>query len=145
MAVYEVSLNSEQLSGLLTSDSGLQGLVETVLNQVLEAQVSDQIGALPYGRSTQRRAYRNGSRPRTLYSRVGPLVLQVPQVRNGSFSTELFSRYQRSEQALVLAMMEMVLQGVSTRKVSRITEELCGTRFARSTVSQLCTALDARV
>jgi putative transposase len=145
MAVYEVSLNSEQLSGLLTSDTGLQGLVETVLNQVLEAQVSDQIGALPYERSEQRRAYRNGSRPRTLYSRVGPLVLHVPQVRNGSFSTELFSRYQRSEQALVLAMMEMVLQGVSTRKVARVTEELCGTRFSRSTVSQLCTALDVRV
>ena len=71
MAVYEVSLNSEQLSGLLTSDTGLQGLVETVLNQVLEAQVSDQIGAKPYERSEQRQAYRNGSRPRTLYSRVG--------------------------------------------------------------------------
>jgi putative transposase len=145
MAVYEVSLNSDQLSGLLTSDTGLQGLVETVLNQVLEAQVSDQIGAQPYERSEQRQAYRNGSRPRTLYSRVGPLVLHVPQVRNGCFSTELFSRYQRSEQALVLAMMEMVLQGVSTRKVSRVTEELCGTRFSRSTVSQLCTALDVRV
>jgi putative transposase len=145
MAIYEVSLNSEQLSGLLTSDTGLQGLVETVLNQVLEAQVSDQIGALPYERSEQRKAYRNGSRPRTLYSRVGPLVLHVPQVRNGYFSTELFSRYQRSEQALVLAMMEMVLQGVSTRKVARVTEELCGTRFSRSTVSQLCTALDVRV
>ena len=145
MAVYEVNLNSEQLSGLLTSDRGLKGLVETVLNQVLEAQVSDQIGALPYERSEQRTAYRNGSRPRTLYSRVGPLVLHVPQVRNGSFSTELFSRYQRSEQALVLAMMEMVLQGVSTRKVAHVTEELCGTRFSRSTVSQLCTALDARV
>ncbi len=88
MAVYEVSLNSEQLSGLLTSDRGLQGLVETVLNQVLEAQVSDQIGALPY---------------------------------------------ERSEQALVLAMMEMVLKGVSTRKVANVTEELCGTRFSRST------------
>ena len=145
MAVYEVSLNSEQLSGLLTSDKGLQGLVETVLNQVLEAQVSDQIGALPYERSEQRKAYRNGLRSRTLYSRVGQLVLHVPQVRNGSFSTELFSRYQRSEQALVLAMMEMVLQGVSTRKVANVTEELCGTRFSRSTVSQLCTALDTRV
>ncbi len=145
MAVYEVSLNSEQLSGLLTSDTGLQGLVETVLNQVLEAQVSDQIGALRYERNEQRKAYRNGSRSRTLYSRVGPLVLHVPQVRNGIFSTELFSRYQRSEQALVLAMMEMVLQGVSTRKVGKVTKELCGTRFSRSTVSQLCTALDVRV
>lgn len=76
---------------------------------------------------------------------MGPLVLHVPQVRDGRFSTTLFARYQRSEQALVLALMEMVLNGVSTRKVATITEELCGTRFSRSTVSQLCTALDARV
>jgi putative transposase len=145
MAKYEITLNSEQLSGLLTEDKGLQGLVETVLNQVLEAQITEQIGARPYERSEGRKAYRNGSRPRTLTTRVGPLVLHVPQVRDGSFSTTLFARYQRSEQALVLALMEMVLQGVSTRKVATITEELCGTRFSRSTVSQLCTALDARV
>ena len=92
MAVYEVSLNSEQLSGLLTSDSGLQQLVETVLNQVLDAQVSEHIQAQPSERSTQRQAYRNGYRSRTLYTRVGSLVLRVPQVRDGSFSTELFSR-----------------------------------------------------
>ena len=145
MATYEITLNQEQLSGLLTEDKGLQGLVETVLNQVLEAQVTEHIGARPYERSTGRKAYRNGSRPRTLTTRVGPLVLHVPQVRDGSFSPTLFARYQRSEQALVLALMEMVLQGVSTRKVATITEELCGTRFSRSTVSQLCEALDARV
>jgi putative transposase len=145
MASYEITLNSEQLSGLLTDDKGLQGLVETVLNQVLEAQVTEQLGARPYERSERRKAYRNGYRSRTLTTRVGPLVLHVPQVRDGSFSTTLFARYQRSEQALVLALMEMVLNGVSTRKVAAITEELCGTRFSRSTVSQLCLALDARV
>jgi putative transposase len=145
MATYEVTLNSEQLSGLLTNDTGLQGLVETVLNQILEAQVTEQIGAHPYERSATRKAYRNGSRPRTLTTRVGPLVLHVPQLRDGSFSTTLFTRYQRSEQALLLALMEMVLNGGSTRKVAKITEELCGTRFARSTVSQLCLTLDRRV
>jgi putative transposase len=145
MASYEITLNEEQLSGLLTEDKGLQGLVETVLNQVLEAQVTEHIGAQPYERSTARKAYRNGYRLRTLTTRVGPLVLHVPQVRDGSFSPTLFARYQRSEQALVLALMEMVLQGVSTRKVATITEELCGTRFSRSTVSQLCGALDSRV
>jgi putative transposase len=145
MASYEITLNSEQLAGLLTDDKGLQGLVETVLNQVLEAQVTEHLGAQRYERNTERKAYRNGYRSRTLTTRVGPLVLHVPQVRDGSFSTALFARYQRSEQALVLAMMEMVLQGVSTRKVAASTEELCGTRFSRSTVSQLCRALDARV
>jgi putative transposase len=145
MASYEITLNAEQLSGLLTEDKGLQGLVETVLNQVLEAQVTEHIGAQPYERSTGRKAYRNGYRLRTLTTRVGPLVLHVPQVRDGSFSPTLFARYQRSEQALVLALMEMVLQGVSTRKVATLTEQLCGTRFSRSTVSQLCGALDSRV
>jgi putative transposase len=145
MATYEITLNSEQLSGLLTEDRGLQGLVEMVLNQVLEAQVTEHIGAQPYERSVERKAYRNGSRLRTLTTRVGPLVLHVPQVRDGSFSPTLFARYQRSEQALILALMEMVLNGVSTRKVTAITEELCGTRFSRSTVSHLCTALDTRV
>jgi len=145
MASYEITLNEEQLSGLLTEDKGLQGFVETVLNQVLEAQVTEHIGAQPYERSTARKAYRNGSRLRTLTTRVGPLVLHVPQVRDGSFSPTLFARYQRSEQALVLALMEMVLPGVSTRKVATITEELWGTRFSRSTVSQLCGALDSRV
>jgi putative transposase len=145
MATYEISLNSEQLSGLLTEDRGLQGLVETVLHQVLEAQITEHIGAHPYERSEARKAYRTGYRLRTLTTRVGPIVLHVPQVRDGSFSPALFARDQRSEQALILALMEMVLNGVSTRKVTAITEELCGTRFSRSTVRQLCTALDRRV
>jgi putative transposase len=66
-------------------------------------------------------------------------VLHVPQVRDGSFSTTLLSRYQRSEQALGLALMEMVRNGGSTRQGARLTEELCGPRFSRSTVSPLCT------
>jgi transposase-like protein len=145
MATDEITLNSEQLSGLLTADKGLQGLVETVLNQVLEAQVTDHLGAQRYERSAARKAYRNGYRLRTLTTRVGPLVLHVPHVRDGSLSPALFARYQRSAQALVLALMEMVLNGVSTRQVAAITEAWCGTRFSRSTVSQLCTALEARV
>ena len=113
--------------------------METVLNQVLEAQITAHIGAQPYERSRARNAYRHGYRLRTLTTRVGPLVLHVPQVRDGSCSPTLFARYQRSEQALILALMEMVRNGVSTRKVTAITEELCGTRFSRSTVRQLCT------
>lgn len=62
----------------------------------------------------------------------------LPQVREGGFSTALFERYQRTEQALVLTLMEMVVTGVSTRKVARITEELCGKEFSKSTVSDLC-------
>ncbi len=107
--------------------------------------MTEHIGASRHERTESRQAYRNGHRPRRLYSRVGPLSLRVPQSRDGGFSTEIFRRYQRSEQALVLALMEMVVNGVSTRKVTAITEELCGVSFSKSTVSQLCTGLDLRV
>ncbi|EQD76789.1 transposase mutator type, partial [mine drainage metagenome] len=73
------------------------------------------------------------------------VTLQVPQTRDGSFSPELFKRDPRSEQAFVLALMEMVVQGVSTRKVTEITESLCGASFAKSTVSALGAGLDPRV
>src|SRR6185312_4361679 len=82
---------------------------------------------------------------RQLTTRVGTLALRVPQVRDGSFSPELFERYQRSEQALVCTLMEMVVNGVSTRKVAQITEELCGKAFSKSTVSDLCQGLDPLV
>ena len=135
MAGYEVSVGKELLPGLLSGQDGLAKLVEAVLNQILEAQVTEALGAERHERTEERAGYRNGTRARTLYTRVGPVTLQVPQTRDGSFSTDIFKRYQRSEQAFVLALMEMVVQGVSTRKVSAITEELCGTSFSKSTVS----------
>jgi putative transposase len=104
---------------------------------VLDAQTSEHLQADRYEWTTERQGYRNGYKPHHLTTRVGTLTLCVPQVRDGTFSTELFARYQRSEQALVLTLMEMVVNGVSTRKVARITEELCGTSFAKSTVSEL--------
>ena len=98
---------------------------------------TEAIGAAKSERSDERTAYRNGSRERTLKTRIGTITLDVPRLRNGEFSHELFERYQRSEQALVLAMMEMFLQG-ATRKVTQITEEFCGTRFSKLTVCELC-------
>ena len=145
MTDYNITVGKDLLPELLSSQDGLAKLVEGVLNQILEAQVSESLGADKHERSGERIGYRNGYRPRQLYTRVGPVTLQVPQTRDGSFSTDIFKRYQRSEQAFVLALMEMVVNGVSTRKVSNITEELCGASFSKSTVSQLCTSLDARV
>ena len=145
MAGYDVSVGRDLLPELLSGPDGLAKLVETVLNQVLEAQVAETLGADRHERSEERQGYRNGYRPRTLFTRVGPVTLQVPQTRDGSFSTDIFKRYQRSEQAFVLALMEMVVQGVSTRKVSAITEELCGASFSKSTVSALCAGLEPRV
>lgn len=142
MAQYHINLNSEILHDLLTKDEGMAKLLEQVLNQVLQAQVEEQLGAARYERNEERKGYRNGFYNRKLTTRVGRLTLRVPRTRNGEFSTELFQRYQRSEQALVLALMEMVVNGVSTRKVTQITEELCGTSFSKSTVSSLCQGLD---
>jgi len=145
MAEYDVTIPADFLSSFLTDPRGLAKLVETVLNQVLDAQATEQVGAGRYERSEGRMAYRNGYRSRQLYTRVGHLTLRVPQLRDGQFCTEIFGRYQRSEQALVLSLMEMVLNGVSTRKVTKITEELCGTSFSKSTISRLCQALDSKV
>lgn len=145
MAGYDINVGRDLLPELLSGQNGLAQLVEAVLNQILEAQVTETLGAERHERSDERQGYRNGYRARTLYTRVGPVTLQVPQTRDGSFSTDIFRRYQRSEQAFVLALMEMVIKGVSTRKVSAITEELCGASFSKSTVSELCVGLDARV
>lgn len=148
MAQINITVDSELLKGLFSAegkDQAFATLMSTILNQVLNAQASEQVGAEPYERSDERRTYRNGYRERELHTRVGTLQLLVPRLRNGEFSTELFRRYQRSEQALVLAMMEMVISGVSTRKVTAITEELCGTAFSKSAVSALCMALDPAV
>ena len=145
MTGIDVNVSKELLPGLRSSQDGLAKLVEVILNQILDAQVSEALGAERHERNEDRTGYRNGHRARTLYTRVGPITLMVPQTRDGSFSTDIFKRYQRSEQAFVLALMEMVVQGVSTRKVSAITEELCGASFSKSTVSDLCIGLDARV
>ena len=117
-------------------------LLKKVFDAVLQAQASDQLNADPYERSDERTSYRNGYRTRSLTTRVGTLFLHIPKFRDGNFSTELFERYQRSEKALLLSLMEMVIQGVSTRKVTEITETLCGTSFSKSTVSALCQNLD---
>jgi len=120
----------------------LREIVECVMQTLLETEFTDFIGAERYERSEGRHGYRNGYRERDLCTRVGTLTLRVPRDRGGQFSTELFERYQRSEKALVLALQEMYLQGVSTRKLRRVTEKLCGTSFSKDQVSRMTQALD---
>jgi len=127
---------------LLDDPEFLRGIVERAVQAILDEQMTAHLGAARYERGEERRGYRNGSKPRTLTTRVGTLELRVPQDRDGTFSTELFARYQRSEQALVTTLMEMYVQGVSTRKVAAITEELCGTSVSKSQVSALVGRLD---
>jgi putative transposase len=130
---------------LLDDPDFLREIVERVVQELLEAEMSEHIGAAPYERTENRKGHRNGHKPRALRTRVGTLTLLVPQDREGTFSTRLFSRYQRNEKALVLALMEMYIEGVSTRKVTEVTEALCGTSFSKSLVSSLAGRLDAEL
>jgi putative transposase len=130
---------------LMDDPDFLRFIVERVVQAVLETEMTAHLHAEPYERSAARRGYRNGYKPRTLNTRVGTLTLQVPQDRDGAFSTQLFARYQRNEKALVLALMEMYVEGVSTRKVREITEVLCGTSFSKSLVSELAGQLDGEL
>ena len=130
---------------LLDEADFLMEIVEIVLQEVLKAEMTEHVGAAPHERADARKGHRNGYKPRTLRTRVGTLKLLVPQDREGSFSTKLFSRYQRNEKALCLALMEMYLEGVLSRKVKDITEELCGISFSKSLVSSLAGCLDSEL
>jgi putative transposase len=120
----------------------LRELIRTTVQEVLEAEMTDALGAAKSERTAARNGYRSGYYGRSLITRVGKLELRVPQDRAGQFSTELFERYQRSERALVAALAEMYVQGVSTRKVKAITEELCGHSFSASSISTINKRLD---
>ncbi len=124
------------------SPDGLREIVRAVMQEMLEAEMTDALGAEKGERTAARLGYRSGYYTRTLVTRVGKLELRVPQDRDGRFSTELFERYQRSEQALVATLAEMYVQGVSTRKVKAITEELCGHAFSASSISAINKRLD---
>lgn len=132
-------------AALLADPEFLKEIVRSTPREVLEAEMTDALGAAKSERSEARRGYRSGSYPRTLVTRVGKLELRVPRDRDGRFSTELFARYQRSEQALVSSLAEMYVQGVSTRKVKAITEELRGHAFSASSISEINKGLDARL
>ncbi|MGH3113093.1 MAG: IS256 family transposase, partial [Gaiellaceae bacterium] len=121
----------------------LRTMMQRLMQEMLEVEFTRLLGALPHERTPARRGYRNGTRERTLVTRVGKLTLRVPRDRAGTFQPALFARYQRSEQALVLTLAEMYVQGVSTRKVSAIVEQLCGATVSASTVSACAKRLDA--
>ena len=132
----------EDWKGLLTQDEGFRAALREYVQEVLEAEMDEALGASKWERTEGRQGYRSGYYGRTFITRVGKLELRVPQDRHGRFSTEVFERYQRSEKALVSALSEMYIQGVSTRKVKAVTEELCGHGFSASTVSRINKKLD---
>jgi putative transposase len=131
------------VKGLLERDEDfLRSAVEGLVHAALEAEMAEAVGAAKSERTSLRLAYRSGYYERSLVTRVGTLELRVPQDRAGRFSTDLFERYQRSEKALVAALAEMYVQGVSTRKVEAVTEELCGHEFSASSISAINKKLD---
>ena len=147
MAQVNITLSHEEVLQVLSGnrDDAFKMLVERILNAVMLAESEQQLGASMHERTEDRQDYRNGIRERILNTRIGSLVLEVPRHRNQPFHTMVFENYQRSEASLIATMVQMVIAGVSTRKVSKVVETLCGTSFSKSTVSALCKKLDAEI
>jgi transposase-like protein len=129
----------------LLADNGFEGMgnaIQILFNEAMKLERTEYIGAEPYQRTDERRSYANGFKPKTVNSRVGKLELKVPQTRDGDFYPSALERGERSERALKLAVAEMYVQGVSTRKVAKITAELCGLEVSSSQVSRAAKLLD---
>jgi putative transposase len=140
--------SSEELLTELINYQGdnLMGeIVRLGIQQLMELDRDEHIGVGSYERGDERRSQRNGYKSRQLYTRVGTLNLRVPQTRDGEFYPALLERYQRSEKALVLALAEAYIQGVSTRKMKMITEQLMGREFSSTSISRFTINLDAEL
>jgi putative transposase len=134
------------LQGLFAEKEGLKVLLETVLGIGMREEVSRHLGAPAHAREKDRRGYRNGTKPRKLATRVGELALSVPQVRGCEpYHPSMFARFQRSERALLAACGEMYFQGVSTRNVQNVLQEMCGLDVSSMTVSRVAAELDEKL
>lgn len=147
MTQVNFTLTEDEVLQILSGnrDEAFKMLVKKILDQVMLIESAEQLGADRHERTNERQDYRNGTRKRLLTTRIGTIELEVPRHRNEPFHTMIFDNYQRSEAALIAAMVKMVINGVSTRKVSSVVEELCGKSFSKSSVSQLCKKLDAEI
>ena len=122
--------------------NGMKSLLETILNMSMKLEREKALGAAHYERNEERKGYANGFKPKGLNSRMGALNLQVPQVRGMSFYPQSLEKGCRSERALKVAIAEMYLKGVSTRRVEKITQALCGLDFTSTQVSRATKELD---
>ena len=147
MAQLNITLNQDEILLILQNNpgEGMRQILEKAINSILKVESANQLNAEPYERNEDRTDSRNGTRARNLNTRIGRLTLNVPRHRNVPFKTVIFENYSRSEAALVSTMAEMVVNGVSTRKVSKVIETLCGTSFSKSSVSEVCKDLDEAV
>lgn len=147
MAQLNITLDQDEILQLLGNSGGdaFRELLQRSVNAVLRAESDEQIGAARYERAEGRADSRNGTRERPLTTRIGTIELKVPRHRDRPFKTMVFESYKRSEAALVTAMAEMVVAGVSTAKVGKVMEEICGKSFSKQTVSEACRELDDAV
>lgn len=121
---------------------GLPELIRVMIDEAMRMEREQHLNVKPYERSEERKGHANGYKPKTVKTRVGAITFEVPQVREGGFYPEALEKGLRSERALALTMAEMYVQGVSTRKVSAIIEQLCGTGVSASQVSRAAGLLD---
>jgi transposase-like protein len=146
MAVSSIDPIGELLHDLFSSREGMKRLLETVVNIGMREQAAAHVGAAQHERTEARRGHRNGTKPRKLKTRLGELELSVPQVRNCEpYHPSMFARWQRSERALLVACGEMYFQGVSTRNVQKVLEEMCGLDVSSATVSRVAAELDEKL
>ena len=148
MAQLNITLNQDEILQLLASDrnTAFVKLLQDSLNSILKAESTEQLKAEPYERTEERTGSRNGFRDRPLTTRIGSIILKVPKHRGGEdLKTYVFDNCCRSEAALIITMAEMVVNGVSTRKVSQVMETLCGKSFSTTTISEACKELDEKV
>ena len=140
---HDFTLPTEVLEQL--TQEGLEGLPEMIrilVNEAMRLERQNHLQARPYERTEGRRGYANGYKPKRVKTRVGEINFEVPQVREGGFYPGALEKGLRSERALMLALAEMYVQGVSTRRVAAITEQLCGTSVSSTQVSRAATLLD---
>lgn len=137
-----IKIAEQWQAALIDQPDFLKHALQHFMQKALEEEFQKFIGANEYQRTPERKGYRNGSYERQLKTRVGSLLISVCRDRDGEFRSELFERYQRSEKALVLGILEMYLWGVSTRNVEDIVETLCGFGVSKSQVSSYTKQLD---
>jgi putative transposase len=145
MTQINITINLEDLKAKIENsslESPVKASLALILNSLMEKERDEYINALPHERTEDRTGYRNGYYSRELITGAGALKLRIPRTRDGEFSTAVFQKYERWEQSLILSMMEMVVNGVSTRKVTKIVEEICGKKVSKSFVSELTKSLD---
>jgi len=146
MAATNIDRLGYWLKDAFRKQEGLKEFLQVLMQQVMQAEAQEHLQAAPHERSARRQGYRNGSKPRSLLTRIGELELEVPQVRGCEpYHPSLFARWQRSERALLVACGEMYFQGVSTRKVQEVLEAMCQGQISAMTVSRVAAELDEKL